>query len=128
MPRSGLAEEFSLLVRRGHDARRGQFPPPICVSNWIVRFNNRSTCFWQDVSSGGEIVVVNAKYGLRILEIVPPPPALTSSLSVNDELPSTSLPRLLSLPPCDIVMRLEDTRWECVPDFWPSWYCLFPWH
>jgi Type III flagellar switch regulator (C-ring) FliN C-term len=104
--------------------RGGAIRPPICVE-LDRQIQEPVDLLLAGRLAGGEIVVVHGNYGLRILEIVPSPPALTSSLSVNDELPCdftwdfTPAPSLL--PPCDIVMRLEDTRWECVPDFWPSW-------
>jgi hypothetical protein len=68
----------------------------------------------------GEVVVVDGNYGLRVLEIVPrrradkqPERQRLSSLRLRS--------RACLLALCDIVMRLEDTRWECVPDFWQSW-------
>jgi hypothetical protein len=54
-----------------------------------------------------------------------PAAALTSSLSLKDDLPCDFTcdftPEPCLLAPCDIVMRLEDTRWECFADSWPSW-------
>jgi flagellar motor switch protein FliN/FliY len=67
----------------------------------------------------GEVVVVNGNYALRVLEIVAPP-ALTSKKELRHRSPSCdSFPSSPGCPSYDIVMRLEDTTWECVPGCWP---------